>query len=177
MEPKPSTPDEYLIDDYSLLALNKLIRKNPPTWEFLAFQNDIFNLGVNLAYKGFLSRTLFSPWTLRERLSKKKKEPDFISPPSYNKIMLPHLGGYRFRFFNEGILFYILFNAPSETVRFEISSELCSRGWIFHFNLGLWVKICSSNHMEARIQNKGYEYLAFDMEEWKLGRVVTKYMF
>ncbi|KAL0081816.1 hypothetical protein J3Q64DRAFT_1837153 [Phycomyces blakesleeanus] len=158
MEPKPSTPDEYLIDDYSLLALNKLIRKNPPTWEFLAFQNDIFNLGVNLAYKGFLSRTLFSPWTLRERLSKKKKEPDFISPPSYNKIMLPHLGGYRFRFFNEGILFYILFNAPSETVRFEISSEF-------------------SNHMEARIQNKGYEYLAFDMEEWKLGRVVTKYMF
>lgn len=143
---------------FGLLGLLNVIHLTSADLNTLALGTDLTTLGLNLNSTEPLYHTFASPWADQPC----RREPDFSLPPCYY-MQPPTLKPGHIHKFQLETLFYIFYMMPKDTLQAVAASELHSRDWKFHSELGMW--FCKQPE-----SGKGFgrpsTYVYFDVKVW-----------
>lgn len=145
---------------YGLLGLLNVINMTSADLNTLALGTDLTTLGLNLNSTEPLYSTFASPWADQPC----RREPDFSLPMCYY-MQPPTLKTGHIQKFQLETLFYIFYMLPKDTLQAVAASELHSRDWKFHSELGMW--FCKQPESGKGGFGRPSTYVYFDVKVWE----------
>jgi len=146
---------------YGLLGLLNVIQMTSADLNTLALGTDLTTLGLNLNSTEPLYSTFASPWADQPC----RREPDFSLPMCYY-MQPPTLKTGHIQKFQLETLFYIFYMLPKDTLQAVAASELHSRDWKFHSELGMW--FCKQPESgKGGGFGRPSTYVYFDVKVWE----------
>merc|ERR1712166_470329 len=121
---------------------------------------DLTTLGLDLNSTEPLYSTFASPWADTPC----QREPEFSVPMCYY-MQPPTLKTGHIQKFQLETLFYIFYMLPKDTLQAVAASELHSRDWKFHSELGMW--FCKQPESGKGGFSRPSTYVYFDVKVWE----------
>lgn len=146
---------------WGLLGLLNVIQMSSADLNTMALGTDLTTLGLNLNSTEPLYSTFASPWASKPC----QREPEFSLPMCYY-MLAPTLKTGHFQKFQLETLFYIFYMLPKDTMQAVAASELHSRDWKFHSELGMW--FCKQPESgKGGGFSRPSTYVYFDVKVWE----------